>query len=456
MTLFYSLAAFIVLAAVALLLYWETINILYKADYQFLQDQVETIQYLLNNKSANLASLNQEIIEEPGKVSASIYRYYIRVFDADKKIMLETPRIESIMPATQFVNAQALKSMKSTYRWYVTNEKTYLIIQSPVQIGHQKNGVIQIALDISYQHSVISDQKILMLALLASLLCSLVIGFLIAHRSLRSLYELTSTVTNITATSLHKRVDPTTLPKELAALGVAFNQMLDRLESSFARLKQFSSDLAHELRTPIHTIRGQTEMILSHTHSLEDYQRVMESNLEELQRVSQFIENILFLARAEHPQRDLQLKPIQAEQEIAGVCDFYQALADEKNIQLVYEGNATFPANQIMFRRLISNLLSNALHYTPDQGRVEFSLSQPDDKTAKIVMRDTGIGIAEEHLPKLFDRFYRVDSDRSSQSGGTGLGLPIVKSIIDLHRGTIGLNSVVGVGTTITMTFPVN
>jgi two-component system heavy metal sensor histidine kinase CusS len=452
LTLFYSLAAFTLLTLITLFLYWETINILYKADYQFLSDEVETLQYILQNKHPNLTALKQEVIDYPTKPGDSIYRHYIRVFDENNKMLIETPGMSSILPVTNPDVHANKRLLKRNYRWYSNRDNKYLLIQSPVRLGNNAYGYLQIALDISYQHAVFSDRKFLIVALLASALCSLLLGFFIAHRGMRSLYVLTDTVKKITVTSLHQRIDPRSLPKELAALGNAFNQMLDRIESSFVRLKQFSSDLAHELRIPVNNLIGETEITLSRGHTVDEYQQVLISNLEELHRISQLIENILFLSRAENPQLEIQKTLLNLHDEIGVVCDYYQAMADEKNISVSCEGQAELRVNSIMFRRMISNILSNALKYTPSGGWIRFAITTYQN-IVQITLRDNGIGIASEHLPKIFDRFYRVDSARSQHSGGIGLGLSIVKSIVDLHQGKISITSEVDKGTTICLTF---
>jgi two-component system heavy metal sensor histidine kinase CusS len=453
LTLFYSLAAFTLLTVIALFLYWETTNILYKADYQFLSDEVESIQSILQNKHIDLTVLKQTVIEVPTQSTDSIYRYYTRIFDGNNQIMVETPGASIALPADSKIKFTNMPTNKKNYRRYSNQDTNYLLIQAPVHIGNSQNGIIQIALDISYQHTIMSDRKFLLTALLMSALCSLFLGFFIAHRGMKSLYALTDTVKQITITSLHQRTDPQSLPKELKPLGLAFNQMLDRIESSFVRLIQFSSDLAHELRIPVNNLIGETEITLSRDHSIDEYQQVLVSNMEEYHRISQLIENILFLSRAENPQLEIQKASLNIHEEIAVVCDYYQAMADEKRIKITYEGNAILNVNSIMFRRMISNILSNALKYTNPDGWIRFILTDLHDHI-QINVSDNGIGIPAQHLPKIFDRFYRVDSARSQQSGGIGLGLAIVKSIADLHHGNISISSDMNKGTTICLTFP--
>lgn len=453
LTLLYSLTAFTLLTVIALFLYWETTNILYKADYQFLSDEVESLQTLLQNKQINMTALKQSVIETPTQSTDSIYRYYIRIYDGNNQILIETPGSSIALPADSNLKYTNMRIYKRNYRRYSNHNTNYLLIQAPVHIDNNQNATIQIALDISYQHAIMSDRKFLISALLMSALCSLLLGFFIAHRGMQSLYTLTDTVKQITISSLHQRTDPRSLPKELKPLGVAFNQMLDRIESSFVRLIQFSSDLAHELRIPVNNLIGETEITLSRDHSIEEYQQVLISNMEEYHRISQLIENILFLSRAENPQLEIQKTLLNIHDEIAVVCDYYQAMADEKGIKVTYEGNGILNINSIMFRRMVSNILSNALKYTNADGWIRFLITDLNDHI-QIDVVDNGIGIPAKHLPKLFDRFYRVDSARSQQSGGIGLGLAIVKSIADLHHGIITISSEVNKGTTICLTFP--
>ncbi|VVC77293.1 Sensor kinase CusS [Aquicella siphonis] len=453
LTLFYSLAAFIIMTVITLFLYWESVNVLYKADYQFLADEAESIQHILQNNKLNSNALAQAVIDVPAHHGNSIYRHYVRILDENNNTIIETPGSPKIPLVDPARNPPSAHHFKKSYRWYNTHDTSYLLVQTPVTLPKGKSGIMLITLDISYQHAVISDRKFLIIALLISTLCSLCLGFLAAQRGMRSLYTLTDTVKKITVTSLNQRTDPKSLPKELSALGVAFNQMLDRIESSFDRLKQFSSDLAHELRIPINNLIGETEITLSRAHSPEEYQQVLMSNLEEYHRISQLIENILFLSRAENPQMEIQKTSIYVQDEISIVCEYYEAMADEKNISVTCQGKAALRANSIMFRRMISNLLSNALKYTPDNGWIRFTITSQDNRV-KIILSDNGIGISQEHLPKLFDRFYRVDSARSQLSGGIGLGLAIVKSIVDLHQGVISISSMPDQGTVIQLVFP--
>lgn len=241
---------------------------------------------------------------------------------------------------------------------------------------------------------------------------------------------------------------------ELIDLASAFNSMCDGLEISFNKLKQLSSDLAHELRTPINNLIGETELALSQTRNVEAYQKILISNLEESRRISQMVSGLLFLAKTENSQLIIEKKYFSADKLINSVCDFYSALAEEKLIRINCSGEGEVLADEVLFRRVINNLLSNAIKYTPENGEVKINISSSHKKKTVITLSDTGVGIAELDLPFIFNRFYRSDKARSQSSGGLGLGLAIVKSIIELHGASIKITAELGKGTVAELVFP--
>ncbi len=458
LTFFYSLSTFILIFIVSLFFYLGMVNILHNADYQFLSDEINIIKNILATKPNNLIALKQEITDIPSSLNSSVYHYYIRVLDHNKTVISETQHMDKILKHNSFFAAEtaSLAKQDQCQWWQTDDDNHYLLMWSSVNVGKESHlWTIQIALDVSYQKAVINTyRKYGIIVLFAGALFSILIGYLISRRGMRRLYELTSITKKITANALQQRIDPQFWPKELNELAAAYNQMLDRIEESVSRLTVFSDDLAHELRIPITNLMGETEVALFQDYSIEDYKRVMESNLEELNRLYQIIENLLFLARAENPQFDISKIELNLANEINVMCRYYQAVADEKYIQLSHEGEAIASVNSVMFRRMIGNILSNALKYSIHGGNVIFTIKEMDNQAVQIILTDTGVGIAKKDLPNIFNRFYRADTARTQSTCGTGLGLAIVKSIVALHHGTILVSSVIGNGTEIIINLP--
>lgn len=295
-------------------------------------------------------------------------------------------------------------------------------------------------------------EKIIITLLLGSL-SAVIFGHVIARNGLKRMREFEDKMEQITVDSLHERIHLEEWPKELKNFGKKFNMMLDRIQTSFIQLSQFSSDIAHELRTPIHNLRGMTEVALANEKYPDDYRRMLETYMNEYQHLSKLIENLLFLARSDHGQMVLKKEMINVEKEILNICDYYQAIADENEITLTCCGSATLFADPILFKRTISNLISNALNATKSQGKVSVAITT-SEQWVMVSVNDTGIGLLPEAIPRIFDRFYRVDASRSSQSGGLGLGLAMVKAIVDLHQGKIAVESRVEQGTSIFLRLP--
>jgi two-component system heavy metal sensor histidine kinase CusS len=282
-----------------------------------------------------------------------------------------------------------------------------------------------------------------------------VVGYGFAHRGIRPIHDITEIARRIRPANLGERITPDGLPAELLTLADTFNQMLDRLEESFVRLSRFSADLAHELRTPVHSLGGEVEVALSKPRTPEEYREVLGSNLEECGRLAHMIDRLLFLARAENPETQVKKEPCDVGLELATVCEFYGLSATETGVRLTVAVPSKVQAelDRSLFQRAVGNVVANALAHTPTGGSVTLTATG-DDRSTRVEVVDTGCGIPAAHLPHVFDRFYRADSTRSSKNGSVGLGLAIVRSIMDLHGGTVEIASEVGRGTHVTLMFP--
>jgi two-component system, OmpR family, heavy metal sensor histidine kinase CusS len=273
------------------------------------------------------------------------------------------------------------------------------------------------------------------------------LGVWIARRGLAPLQQISRRATLISAERLSERLDEAGLPRELLPLVRELNAMLTRLDEAFRRLTDFSSDLAHELRTPISNLLTQTEVALTRARSDEEYREVLSSNLEEFGRLSRMIADMLFLARADHGLTVPQRCPVDLAEQADALLSFYEALADERRLRLTRSGTATVSGDPLMLRRALSNLLSNAIRHADPESTVSLVLATGADGV-RIDLCNRGPSIAAHHLPRLFDRFYRGDfarqRDGAAGDEGTGLGLGIVKSIVDAHGGRITVTSAEG------------
>jgi len=264
-------------------------------------------------------------------------------------------------------------------------------------------------------------------------------GIYQGHSPLR---ELSKTLQSVKADRLNVRLDPEIVPEELRHLVESFNKMISHLEESFVKLSNFSSDIAHELRTPLTNLITQTQVGLSKSRSQNEYLELLYSNLEEHERLAKMVNEMLWLAQSDNGLVKPVLKQIDLCTEISTTIDYFEVVADDKKIHLISDCHPTkLMCDQPMFRRVLSNLLSNALRFTPAHGEIRISSKNTDDGSIILTIDNQGEVIPEEHLNKLFDRFYQVDASRQRQSEGTGLGLAIVKSIVEAHNGQISVTS---------------
>jgi two-component system heavy metal sensor histidine kinase CusS len=311
---------------------------------------------------------------------------------------------------------------------------------------------IQVAQDRTADEQFMKQFAALLAVVLAlGVAASAIIAFTVTKRGLRPLGEMTRALKRVGPKQLHERVAAVGWPRELQPLAVAFDDMLGRLEDSFVRLSQFSADIAHELRTPIGNIRGEAEVALTRARSAEEYRDVIESTIAECQQLGHIVDNLLFLARTEAAEGQLQRTSFDARAAIERIAAFHEPIAEEQKLAIRCQGEGTLSADEMLFSRALNNLVENAVHHTPAGGAIDVSIENRG-ANFEVSVKDTGRGIAAEHLPRVFDRFYRADPSRSSE--GVGLGLALVKSIMDLHGGSAQIASEPGRGTTVTLSFP--
>jgi heavy metal sensor kinase len=243
---------------------------------------------------------------------------------------------------------------------------------------------------------------------------------------------------------------------EIGRLVNSFNHMLEHLENSFRRLRQFSADVSHELRTPLTVLRGETEVALRWSKDPEEFRRILSSNLEEIDRMSRIIEDLLLLAKSDAGETPLNMRRVNLNRLLQELVLQGKILGENKGVAvsltLPDHDNISVQGDELRLHQMFLNLLSNGIKYTPTGGRVALRLSVEDNQ-AVVTVADTGVGMAPEHLQHIFDRFFRIDRNRVQESGA-GLGLSIVKWIVEAHQGRISVSSVPDEGSTFKVFLP--
>ena len=271
-------------------------------------------------------------------------------------------------------------------------------------------------------------------------LLAFALGLVLLRRGLQPLRQLSAAVRGIDLRSLDQRLPASGTPAELLEPVQALNGMLARLDDSVQRLSQFSADLAHEIRTPLHTLLASNGQALNHPRSTAEYQELLASNMEEFERLKRMAENLMFLARAEQAERALDLQTLNLHSVGSELCDYFEALADDRQLRLENQLHGELLADQQLLQRALGNLLANAVRHA-DEGTL-ISLRRRDEAgVCWLQVHNHGPVIAPEHLGKLFDRFYRVDPSRAQPGDSGGLGLAIVQSIMLLHGGRVRVSS---------------
>ncbi|MCX5466359.1 heavy metal sensor histidine kinase [Acinetobacter nematophilus] len=267
-------------------------------------------------------------------------------------------------------------------------------------------------------------------------ICLMFLGWFAAWRGLRPVKRMAKVAESISAQHLSVRLELNNTPSELKPLTIAFNDMLDRLEVALEKLSDFSSDLAHEIRTPINNLMTQTQVCLSRSRDIDAYKEVLFSNLEEFEHLARIVSDMLFLAKAENGLTLAKLEHIDLAAEVEALFEFYDALAAEKNIRFEQSGSGKVNADPTMLRRALSNLFSNAIKYGKSNSVIRVKFQQQIENTL-FSIENEGPVLSPEQLSRVFDRFYRTDASRQRVEDGTGLGLAITKSILDMHNALI-------------------
>ncbi|MBT9522589.1 MAG: heavy metal sensor histidine kinase [Dechloromonas sp.] len=453
LTLWFALASVFVLFLLGLLIGRSVEQHFEEQDIEVLAGKMELAKHVLEKALATPSG--ETLAKQLDEALTGHHGLVIAVVGPNRQRL--DAHVGLVLPP-ELLNERLATGSERPTKWVADDGLPWRGISSTLTSGGQAGSsyTVVVATEISHhEHFMGAFRQTLWVFMLLATLAMGLLGWFVVRRGLAPLQSIKRQAAAITANRLHTRLPVEAIPLELGDLASTLNDMLSRLEESFQRLSDFSSDLAHELRTPVSNLLTQTQVTLSRARSADEYRDILASNAEEFERLSRTIADMLFLAKAENNQLIPHPEPLELADEVAELLEFYGVLAEEKEIHLSVIGHGTVSGDRLMLRRAISNLLSNALRYTPLGGTVTVRIETQGDEAVKLTVENTGSCIAAEHLPRLFDRFYRTDSARQRTTEGSGLGLAITRSILIAHGGDVSVRSAEGI-TRFTLSLPVS
>ena len=405
-------------------------------------------------------ALSSDWIMEKTK-DPNLMSLFVRIRDPKGDLLVSSkniPRIDNL-PKEDFesvlkgedtfdnLSGETLSSQPTKYRAYTR----------PVMDGNKARYVVQVLSPADLIYVALGGLRIMLFILLPiTVIVTGIGGAFLARLTLRPVDSMIHTLKQITAENLKLKIHLPDTKDEIKRLADTFNDMIERLEKSFASQHEFIQDISHELRTPLTILKGELELTLKKLRSPEEYEAVLVSSLEEIGKMSRVIEDLLVLARFDSNQVSLEIRRVDLGSILGRVTDDMKILAEQKDVEasLSCQDNLILDGDEDQLRRLFVNLLDNAIKYTSRKGKVMI-MAHKDGSNVKVVVSDTGIGIPEDELPYIFDRFYQVARSRRANHG-FGLGLSIAKSIVESHHGTISVDSQPGHGATFTVSLPMS
>ena len=449
LTWLYTLSSVLLLAAVALALYFFITRTLENEDRRDMANELagfERQAAAAGNDWRQDAALQERMNHAPPD-------RFFRLTAADGFTLVSTP-FPAALEARRFPATEpTVENNHPVYSEIQSGEESYALAAKRLD---SPSGVIaQIAVRVTEeQRQLAALRRALLLLLAAGGLCASFLGAAIARAGLRPLAAITAQAGAITPARLDVRLASAHWPAELRRLAEAFDAMLVRLQESFTRLDQFSSNLAHELRTPVHAMATGAEIALGRERTPAEYRDTLGALLEECRRLQALVDKLLFIARSDQPGAVLEIKSFLLAAELRRAAEFAGLGASERQIEISMRvpDDLQLFADPLLLRQAVGNLLENAVNYSPNGGRVGLHARQAADGRVEISVTDAGPGISPEALPHLFDRFYRADPARSA--GGSGLGLAIVRAIMQLHGGGVRVENLMTGGACFILNFP--
>ncbi len=459
MTLWYVAILGIILSCFSLFLYFTLADSLYKGVDNKIRTMAEIVASSTRSPfgaGTSMADLDQIMTE----------RFGIRPLGRFIQILDESGRIGE--KSTNLRDVQipiSVQTMKAASRGVITFETVQVmekyplrVVTMPIMENEKMVGIVQVGSSLEGVEEALDQLLlILLIAVPAALLIASAGGLFLANQALRPVDAITRIARRIGSGDLSQRIRIKRVNDEIGRLASTFNEMIAKLEKSFHQVKRFTADASHELKTPLTILRGEVEVGLKKKRGLKEYQSILASNLEEINRMSRIVEDLLTLSRADMGELIMEREEIELSALAREVWEDLQLLAKKKRIQLKFMDNGftRVEGDPLFLRQLILNITENGLKYTRAGGEVAVRVKGDRDQgVVRLLVADTGVGIPQKDLKRIFDRFYRVDGARSRETGGTGLGLSICQWIAQAHEGRIAVESKVGKGSTFTVTLP--
>ena len=410
---------------------------------------------LYQNLDNSLQTRSTELILSTSSIIAPQANELILSFDSNGNLMREYgPLIDptSIKGLVQ----QALLGQKTYMTSMTTDKQNVRLYATTFRVPFSNQLLVLVVGQLTTGVTGVLDtfRYVLVITAVGVIVLAGIGGLFLASRVLKPVEQITRTAQKIEESDLSQRIAVKN-DDELGRLASTLNDMIARLEEAFNRQRQFTADASHELRTPLAIMQAEATLALSKERTEDEYKKSLETISQESTYMSSVIGKLLFLARSDAGKEQFNFEDVDLKDLITGLSTNVEALASDKGIKFTVDAqeNLVVSGDKVKLRQLFINILENAVRYTPADGNISVSLVRKDGGALAIIS-DTGIGIPPEHLPHIFERFYRVDKARSRVDGGVGLGMAIAKYIADSHKGKITVESEVGKGTIFTVTIP--
>ncbi len=382
---------------------------------------------------------------------------FFQIFGPAGQVTIQSANIQSReIPLSQTAFQASLKGNATFESVRFDKGVPFRLLSVPIMHTDRLVSILRVGISLYPTDKML--QRLLLALLIASpiaIIVSLLGGWFLAGRALKPVNVITHAAQRIADGDFTQRITSPRSSDEIGRLASVFNDMIARLETSFRQIRQFSADASHELRTPLTITKGETELALRRPRQAEDYRQVLESNLEEIDRMSRIVDELLFLSRADLGEIKMTMMPIQLDEIVREVQLQAMVLGQDREVETVLGpiSPIVIDGDELRLRELLLNLVDNAIKYSHSRTQVEISLVQAGLQ-AELKVCDHGIGVSEQEQQRIFDRFYRTDIARGHASKGTGLGLAICKWIVEVHQGTIQVESFPDKGTCFTVLLP--